>query len=56
VPFQAHIELLRVFLARRDEIVENIQTVLNAQRKPADYLQDAARLSRHFEDCFFPQA
>jgi len=53
VPFQAHIELLRVFLARRDEIVENIQTVLNAQRKPDTYLQDAAHLSRHFEDCFF---
>jgi len=53
VPFQAHIELLQVFLARRDDIVERIQGVLNAQRKPTEYLQDASLLSRLFEDCFF---
>jgi hypothetical protein len=53
VPFQAHVELLRFFLAHRDEIVERIQGVLNAQRKPIEYLQDGALLSRHFEDCFF---
>jgi len=52
VPFQAHIELLNVFLARRDEIVERIQGLLNAQRKPIQYLQDGALLSRQFEDCF----
>jgi hypothetical protein len=52
VPFQAHIELLHVFLARRDEIVERIQGLLNAQRKPTEYLQDGTRLSRDFEDCF----
>ena len=34
VPFQAHIELLHFFLAHRDDIVERIQGVLNAQRKP----------------------
>ena len=56
VPFQAHIELLRFFLARRDDIVESIQGVLNAQRKPIDYLQDGSLLSRHFEDCFFALA
>ena len=56
VPFQAHIELLHFFLARRDELVERIQDVLNAQRKPAEYLQDGALLSRHFEDCFFTLA
>jgi len=56
VPFQAHIELLHVFLARRDEIVERIQSVLNAQRKPIQYLQDGSVLSRHFEDCFFTLA
>src|SRR5947207_10529486 len=50
--FQAHVELLHFFLARRDEIVERIQGLLNAQRKPTEYLQDAARLSRHFDDCF----
>ena len=53
VPFQAHIELLQFFLAHRDEIVESIQDVLNAQRKPIEYLQDGSLLSRHFEDCFF---
>ena len=51
--FQPHVELLQTFLARRNGIVERIQDVLNAQRKPAAYLQDGALLSRHFEDCFF---
>ena len=53
VPFNAHVELLQFFLAHRDEIVERIQGVLNAQRKPAQYLQDGPVLSRYFEDCFF---
>ena len=53
VPFQAHIELLQFFLAHRDEIVERLQGVLNAQRKPIEYLQDTSLLSRHFEDSFF---
>jgi len=52
-PFQAHIELLHVFLARRDEIVERIQGLLNAQRKPVEYHQNGSLLARHFEDCFF---
>ena len=52
-PFQAHLDLLQCFLARRDEIVERIQALLNAQRKPAGYLRGDAVLSRHFEDCFF---
>ena len=53
VPFQAHVELLQFFLAHRDDIVERIQGLLNAQRKPIEYLQDGSLLSRHFEDCFF---
>src|SRR5687768_870263 len=53
VPFEAHIELLHFFLARRGQIVESIQGLLNAQRKPTEYLQDGSLLSRHFEDCFF---
>jgi hypothetical protein len=53
VPFQAHIELLQFFLAHRDEIVERLQGVLNAQRKPIEYLQNGPLLSRHLEDCFF---
>jgi hypothetical protein len=53
VPFHAHVEILQLFLAHRDEIVERIQELLNAQRKPIQYLQDGLVLSRHFEDCFF---
>ena len=56
VPFQAHIELLHFFLAHRDDIVERIQGVLNAQRQPIHDLQDGSLLSRHFEDCFFTLA
>jgi hypothetical protein len=56
VPFQEQIELLQSFLANRDAIVEKIQGLLNAQRKPIDYLQDGSLLSRHFEDCFFTLA
>ena len=52
-PFHAHLELLRLFLAHREDIVESIEAVLNAQRKPIRYLQDRTLLSRHFEDCFF---
>lgn len=51
--FQAHIQLLQFFLAHRDDIVEGIQGLLNAQRKPIHYLQDRSLLSRQFEDCFF---
>ena len=53
VPFQAHLELLQFFLAHRDDIVERIQGVLNAQRRPIEYLRDGSLLSRHFEDCFY---
>lgn len=53
MPFQAHVELLQFFLAHRDDVVERIQGVLNAQREPSEYLQDRSRLSRPFEDCFF---
>jgi hypothetical protein len=53
VPFHAHVELLQLFLAHRDEIVERIRGLLNAQRKPIQYLQDGPLLSCHFQDCFF---
>ena len=52
VPFQANLELLRLFLTHREAIVERIEDVVNAQRKPIRYLQDHSLLSRHFEDCF----
>jgi hypothetical protein len=54
--FQESIELLRSFLTRREAIVEGIEAVLNAQRKPIQYLQDYPLLSRHFEDCFLARA
>jgi hypothetical protein len=53
VAFHEHIELLQFFLAHRGDIVERIEGVLNAQRKPPDYLQNGPLLSRHFEECFF---
>jgi hypothetical protein len=53
VPFQAHLELLQLFLAQRSPIVETIQGLLNAQGKPLQYLQDARLLARQFEDCFY---
>lgn len=51
--WREHIELLQFFLARRGEIVERIQGLLNAQRKPDEYLHDGSLLFRLFEDCFF---
>jgi hypothetical protein len=51
--FRAHVELLELFLARRAELVERIQALLNAQRKPVQYLRDRRSLARLFEDCFF---
>jgi hypothetical protein len=51
--FHAHLALLQSFLHRRDEIVERIQGLLNAQRKPIEYQQDGDALSGGFEACFF---
>lgn len=51
--FQAHIELFRDFLRHREHIVERIESLLNAQRKPGHY---RGLLSQHFEDCFFERA
>ena len=51
--FQDHLDLLQFFLSHRPEIVEHIQTVLNAQRQPPHVLQDGALLSGAFEDGFF---
>jgi hypothetical protein len=53
VPFQAHVQLLRLFLAQRAPIAGRILELLNAQQKPLHYQQDRVRLSRLFEDCFF---
>ena len=51
--FEAHVELLHSFLSQRDAIVEKIQGLLNAQRKPIQHQQDTLLLTRHFEECFF---
>lgn len=56
VPFQAHVDLLCAFLAHRDAIAAKIEGLLNAQRRPPEYLRDRRLLSRHFEDCFFALA
>jgi len=56
VSFRAHVELLQVFLVHRDEIVEAIQQLLNAQRTPLASQQDGPLLSRQFENCFFTLA
>jgi hypothetical protein len=53
VSFEAHIELLHLFLARREDVVARLETLLNAQRRPAHYLQDVAQLARHVDECFF---
>ncbi len=55
-PFQANVELLRLFLTHREEIVESMEGVLNAQRNPIRHPQDQSVLSRHFEDCFSVRA
>jgi hypothetical protein len=52
VPFQQNLDLLRSFLTHREAIVESIEAVLNAQRKPIASLQDHSLLSRLIEDCF----
>lgn len=51
--FAAHVELLQSFLARRDDIVGCIEGLLNAQRRPVEYLQDRPLQSRQLDDCFF---
>ncbi len=51
--YQAHIDLLQVFLAHRSDITEKIQGLLNAQGRPVEYLQNASHLAPRFEDCFF---
>lgn len=53
VPFQSYVALVETFLGNRKAIVERIESLLNAQRKPPDYLQDRPLLMRLFEDCCF---
>lgn len=56
VAFREHVELLRLFLARREAIAGEIEALLNGLRKPSWPAQDSAALARQFEDRFFAQA
>lgn len=51
-PFSAYADLLRSFVAQRGAIVGRIEALLNAQRKPFEYLQDVPLLRRRFGECF----
>jgi len=53
VPFQAHVDLLQLFLGHRGQIVERLQELLNAQKQPVAYLQDGITLAGSFEACYF---
>lgn len=52
-PFQSHVALLHNFISRRGEIVDRIDQLLNCQKKPLEYQQDATLLSQSFLGCFF---
>lgn len=52
-PFHAHVELLQLFLGRRDAIVNCIEQLLNCQKESIGYQQDLPLLSQQFKDCFF---
>jgi hypothetical protein len=52
VPFKAHVELLSSFVADRSAIVERIQELLTARRRPGSDLQDAGLLRREIEHRF----
>jgi hypothetical protein len=52
-PFATQAALLEGFLARRAEIVANIESVLNCQKAPVEYQHDYARLSQRFNACLY---
>lgn len=45
--------LMQTWLARRSTIVEGIDRVLNAQKKPLEQQQDRVLLARQIKDCFY---
>jgi hypothetical protein len=51
--FPAQVDLIAAWLARRRAIVEQIETLLNAQRKPLEYCQDTRALAQHLDAIFF---
>lgn len=53
VRFEAHVELLRTFLARRREIVDRVETLLGARRKATEYVRHTSLLAHDFADYFF---
>jgi hypothetical protein len=54
--FAAHVELIQLFFGHRQAIVEKLQELLNAQKKPSQYLNDGPLLARHLEEAFFAPA
>ena len=52
-PFSAYADLLQLFVANREELVERIQALLNAQYKPERYLRDRDQLCSDFEGVFY---
>jgi hypothetical protein len=51
--FNAHVELLHLFLVQRTAVVDSIEQLLNCQKKPIDYQQDLLLQSQLLKDCFF---
>jgi len=56
MPFHDTVQLFDLLLLRRDEIIQRIDGLLNCQKKPLEYQQDAGLQSRLFKECFFPGA
>ena len=51
VPFAAYVALLQQLLARRGAIVDGIERLLNAQKRPLAWQQDQHALKVEFRDC-----
>jgi hypothetical protein len=51
--FDAQLALLQQFITARSSIVDGIEQILNCQKKPLDYQQDARLLGQQFKACFF---
>ena len=48
----AHVALLQRFIVSRAAIVDRIEQLLNCQKKPIEFQQDAASLAQALKDCF----
>jgi hypothetical protein len=50
--FSNHVEILQSYLRRRAAIVDDIEGILNCQKKAVEFQQDFPALSRQFHACF----